>query len=61
MLDLVRKLDGFMVVDQQSEQLLVEHGFKNISCVGDLRMDRVLSNSKEVKPIFEIESFLNGV
>tara|TARA_A100001011_G_scaffold1691_1_gene1996 strand:- start:3486 stop:4724 length:1239 start_codon:yes stop_codon:yes gene_type:complete len=59
-LDLVRKLDGFMVVDQQSEQLLVEHGFKNISCVGDLRMDRVLSNSKEVKPIFEIESFLNG-
>ena len=59
-LDLVRKLDGFMVVDQQSEQLLLENGFKNISCVGDLRMDRVLSNSKEIKPIFAIESYLNG-
>ena len=59
-LDLVRKLDGFMVVDQQSEQLLLENGFKNISCVGDLRMDRVLSNSKEIKPILAIESFLNG-
>ena len=58
--DLVRKLDGFMVVDQQSEQLLLENGFKNISCVGDLRMDRVLSNSKEIKPIFAIESYLNG-
>tara|TARA_S200000501_G_scaffold172712_1_gene162692 strand:+ start:147 stop:1385 length:1239 start_codon:yes stop_codon:yes gene_type:complete len=59
-LDLVRKLDGFMVVDQQSEQLLLENGFKNISCVGDLRMDRVLSNFKETKPILAIESFLNG-
>ena len=60
LLNLVRKLDGFMVIDQQSEQLLGEHGFKNISCVGDLRVDRVLSNSKEVTPIFDIESFLNG-
>lgn len=58
MLQLLRNLDGFLVVDQQSEILLQQQGFKKLVRVGDLRMDRVLYHAQNAQPLPEVAAFL---
>ena len=60
MLKCLSGMQGFMVVDQSSEQLLKKHGLKPTVNVGDLRVDRVLSLMKEKKSIPKIEAFLEN-
>ncbi len=45
-LPLLKKLDGILVQDQYSLQLLQKEGFKNVERVGDSRFDRVAQNRK---------------
>lgn len=60
MLEYLKKVKGFLVVDQTSAELLNKYGVKPIIKVGDLRMDRVFNLMKENKSNPKIEAFLEN-
>jgi len=55
----IKKMDGYMVVDEASKNLLKKHEMKPLVQVGDLRMDRVLTGMKKKESLDQIETFLD--
>lgn len=59
--DVLRHVTHFFVQDEQSKHLLATKGIiKNVSIVGDTRMDRVLAIQAAAKPIPLVEQFKQG-
>ena len=60
LLNLIKKINHFFVQDESSKKLLTKNGFKNLSLIGDTRMDRVIK-TMESKTVFpKIEKFIDS-
>jgi 3-deoxy-D-manno-octulosonic-acid transferase len=57
---MLKLVTHFFLQNQESADLIESLGIKNFSIVGDTRFDRVAHIQENVKPIPEIERFLNG-
>jgi len=58
--NLLKTFRHIFVQDQNSQDLLLVHGIKNVSIVGDTRFDRVADLGKQAKSIPFIEAFVAG-
>ena len=59
--NLLKTFRHIFVQDQNSQDLLLVHGIKNVSIAGDTRFDRVADLGKQAKSIPFIEAFVAGV
>lgn len=58
--NLLKTFRHIFVQDQNSQDLLLVHGIKNVSIAGDTRFDRVADMGKQAKSIPFIEAFVAG-
>jgi len=58
--NLLKTFRHIFVQDQNSQDLLLVHGIKNVSIAGDTRFDRVADLGKQAKSIPFIEAFVAG-
>ena len=58
--NLLKTFRHIFVQDQNSQDLLLVHGIKNVSIAGDTRFDRVADLGKQAKSIPLIEAFVAG-
>lgn len=57
---MLSKVTHFYVQSDQSAELLKSIGLKNYTVSGDTRFDRVAHIMENVKPLKEVEAFING-
>ena len=60
LLGLLKRAEHIFLQDSISYKILKDHQFENISVVGDTRIDRVLTITKQLRENPALESFLNN-
>ncbi|MCB9196711.1 MAG: 3-deoxy-D-manno-octulosonic acid transferase [Flavobacteriales bacterium] len=55
--NIMQKIDHIFCINESSEKVLIENGFKNKSVCGDTRFDKVIQNVERAIPIPLIEKF----
>jgi 3-deoxy-D-manno-octulosonic-acid transferase len=59
-LSLLKKYRRLFVQDVQSEKILQNHGFENVSVVGDTRVDRVIQRAEMARADEKLQTFVAG-
>ncbi len=60
LLKIIREINHFFVQDISSQKLLNKNKFKNVTLVGDIRMDRVIENIESINVFPKIEKFIDS-
>lgn len=56
----LRQFDYFFVQNEQSKNLLADHGINNVMVVGDTRFDRVIKIKQKSANLPVVKTFVNG-